>query len=445
MTYVGRGVDAISNVEKLDNITFDGSTTYNLTKSSVAFTPSGKNNILVSINGVIQQGNFTVAGATIIFDFSPSSNDTCNFIMHYGTGVLNVPADSSVNIAQLGASGTKSSSTFLAGDNSFKTISGTTINNNANNKVITGSGTANTLEGEANLTFDGGTLTVKDDANGATTETLVLTNGTSANPSYSNLVFKTGGNTSGCWIKGVQASGGNDGRLEFHTNNSGTVGERMRILYDGNIAIGTTSASQSAKVSIESSGNVPAMCVESTNGSQTSKVFKVYCARNTTNGTYDLANFDGTSQTKMLIRDSGNVNNVNNGYGAISDERIKQNIIDAKSQWDDIKAIKVRNFKLKSDTTKTQLGVIAQELEDSGMNGLVADAPPTKEHVSYSSDFGSIDEEGVFTQGERVKEVKYSVLYMKAIKCLQEAMAKIETLETEMTSLKARVKTLEDA
>ena len=45
MTYVGRGVDAISNVEKLDNITFDGSTTYNLTKSSVAFTPAGKNSI----------------------------------------------------------------------------------------------------------------------------------------------------------------------------------------------------------------------------------------------------------------------------------------------------------------------------------------------------------------------------------------------------------------
>jgi hypothetical protein len=28
MSYIGRGVDAISNVEKLDNITFDGSATY---------------------------------------------------------------------------------------------------------------------------------------------------------------------------------------------------------------------------------------------------------------------------------------------------------------------------------------------------------------------------------------------------------------------------------
>ena len=35
-----------------------------------------------------------------------------------------------------------------------------TINNNANNRIITGSGSANTLEGEANLTFDGNTFSV---------------------------------------------------------------------------------------------------------------------------------------------------------------------------------------------------------------------------------------------------------------------------------------------
>ena len=34
MSYIGRGVDNISNVEKLDNITFDGSATYALEKSS---------------------------------------------------------------------------------------------------------------------------------------------------------------------------------------------------------------------------------------------------------------------------------------------------------------------------------------------------------------------------------------------------------------------------
>ena len=67
-----------------------------------------------------------------------------------------------------------------------------------------------------------------------------------------------------------------------------------------------------------------------------------------------------------------------------------------------------------------------------------------------SSEFGTLYEDGdtipedknigdiKTTTGEKVKKVSYSVLYMKAIKALQEAMAKIETLET-------KVKALEDA
>ena len=47
----------------------------------------------------------------------------------------------------------------LYGDGSNLTgITGTTINNNANNRLITGSGTANTLEGESTLTYDGNQL-----------------------------------------------------------------------------------------------------------------------------------------------------------------------------------------------------------------------------------------------------------------------------------------------
>ena len=41
--------------------------------------------------------------------------------------------------------------------------SGVTINDNANNNLITATGTANTLNGEPNLTFDGSTLTVTGD------------------------------------------------------------------------------------------------------------------------------------------------------------------------------------------------------------------------------------------------------------------------------------------
>ncbi len=39
--------------------------------------------------------------------------------------------------------------------------------------------------------------------------------------------------------------------------------------------------------------------------------------------------------------------------------------------------------------------------------------------------------------GTETKSVKYAVLYMKAIKALQEAMARIETLETKVAALEA--------
>jgi len=44
---------------------------------------------------------------------------------------------------------------------------------------------------------------------------------------------------------------------------------------------------------------------------------------------------------------------------------------------------------------------------------------------------------------DHVKGFRYSVLYMKAIKALQEAQTRIETLETSNTDLKNRVTTLE--
>ena len=326
---------------------------------------------------------------------------------------------------------------------------GVSLSGSTNNTVSTVTG-ANALVGEANLTYNGTFLGVGASADlGAGVHIKVSDTGASVNSSADELIIERSGDNGMTFLNSVSGesfinfgdSGDNDiGQMSYHHSSNHmafktNAVERMRILSAGEIAIGTTGASQSAKVTIESGGNVPAMCVEATSSSQTTKVFKVYCARNTTNGTYDLANFDGQSQTKFKIADSGNAANINNSYGAISDQRIKQNITDANSQWDDIKALKVRNFKLKSDTTMTHIGVVAQELEASGMNGLVADSPSAEEHVAYSSDFGSIDGEGVFTQGERVKEVKYSVLYMKSIKCLQEAMEKIETLEAKVTAL----------
>jgi len=69
--------------------------------------------------------------------------------------------DDAVGVAELSATGTPSSSTFLRGDNSWVTPTDTNTQlafaNDGNNRVVTGDGSGG-LNGEANLTFDGSKL-----------------------------------------------------------------------------------------------------------------------------------------------------------------------------------------------------------------------------------------------------------------------------------------------
>ena len=60
--------------------------------------------------------------------------------------------------ANYGSSGQVLTSGGASSAPSWTTVTGTTINNNADNRIITGSGTANTLNGEATLTYNGSVL-----------------------------------------------------------------------------------------------------------------------------------------------------------------------------------------------------------------------------------------------------------------------------------------------
>jgi len=124
----------------------------------------------------------------------------------------------------------------------------------------------------------------------------------------------------------------------------------------------------------------------------------------------------------FYVYGNGNVQNSNNSYGQISDQKLKENIVDANSQWNNIKDVRVRNFNFIEGQTHTQIGVVAQELE-AVSPGLIDEAPDRDED---GNDLGTV-----------TKSVKYSVLYMKAVKALQEAMERIETLEAKVATLEA--------
>ena len=77
----------MASYDTLDNITLSSSkTTYNLTKGNFAFEPVSANNIICSINGKVQNGNFSVVGSTIAFtDTTFSSLDKMDYILHIRT------------------------------------------------------------------------------------------------------------------------------------------------------------------------------------------------------------------------------------------------------------------------------------------------------------------------------------------------------------------------
>jgi hypothetical protein len=222
---------------------------------------------------------------------------------------------------------------------------------------------------------------------------------------------------------------------EFGAGHLVTTGSRNTILggYNGNQGSLDIRTASNQIVLSDGDGN-PRVHVDS-NGttslfSGTSNTLELNTSSNSAGSNNLIRGFSDSDiisggTVRFVVFPSGNVQNSNNSYGAISDQKLKENIADAGSQWDDIKAIRVRKYSLiaDSETTANRLGVVAQELEASGMSGLVEEY----------TDLGPNDED----LGTTTKGVKYSVLYMKAIKALQEAMTKIEDLEARVATLEA--------
>jgi hypothetical protein len=137
---------------------------------------------------------------------------------------------------------------------------------------------------------------------------------------------------------------------------------------------------------------------------------------------------DDTTNVKFFIYSSGTVTNRTGTYNTISDIKLKQDITDASSQWNDIKALRIVKYRLKDEVAAdpnypAYIGVVAQEVEQ----------------VSPGLIDNCVDKD----TGEVTKSVKSSIIYMKAVKALQEAMDRIETLEAQNAAFEARLAALE--
>jgi hypothetical protein len=470
MAYVGTPLDTTNAFQSLAGKRFSGDAS--TTDFTLDSSPNSTLDIEVFVENVRQDPNsaYTVSGTTLAFTGAPPSGTNNIYVVHQAksVGTIDVPVGGAIDMNGV--------ELVLDAD------ADTTITADTDDQIdikIAGADdfqfTANTFTAQSGSTITTPTLGVGDTKDlGSGLHIKTADSGASVDSAADELVIEGSGASGMTLLSGTSSSGsiyfGDSGDNDIgyvaynHSGNYMMFGtnanERMRISSSGYLQIGTTSGS--AQLDVEVSAAITGAEVTCTSGSYDANVINAVCSRVTTNETYNIyrgANGDGSGF--FAVRDSGNVENANNSYGSSSDERIKQNIVDANSQWDDIKALKIRNYKLKKEVAKgvdkTYIGVVAQEVETAGMNGLIGGkTAEDKETVALSSDFGTLYEDGdvlpegkkvgdIKTLDQRVKSVKYSILYMKAIKALQEAQTRIETLETEMTALKARVKTLEDA
>ena len=152
-----------------------------------------------------------------------------------GASLTNLPAGNltgtvaDARISTLTASKLTGALPAISGAN-LTGITQTTINSNTNNYLITGTGTANTLQGEAKLTFDGDKLYVKNSSGNAGID---LNVSSGVNP---RLDFNTANVASSGIIKSEES--GNGSIMEFHNkNSSGGEQQVMTLTTDRNVSI----------------------------------------------------------------------------------------------------------------------------------------------------------------------------------------------------------------
>ena len=195
-----------------------------------------------------------------------------------------------------------------------------TINNNENNRIITGSGTANTLEGEANLTWNGtkfgvGTaspytygVATFNDSNGIVLE----------GSSQGRLLFRhTGGGTN---LKMFDLAS-SDGVMKFRTiaDNGTTVTERLRIDSSGRLLVNTTS--------VGSKGAASPLQIQTSNTAASSITIK----NRSSNNDYSFIYFTDDDASEDLVQigvtrtaaNTGDIAFYTNGGSSASDEKFR--------------------------------------------------------------------------------------------------------------------------
>ena len=199
----------------------------------------------------------------------------------------------------------------------------------------------------------------------------------------------------------------NDDELRFYTHTSGVAHtERMRLSSGGSLLIGRTTAT-----SFGSLLQIKSIDVE-TNGDTTGMTFN----RTDSNAAWVAMRFYVQGSQKGYIQ----VNTGSVTYSTSSDYRLKENVVSISDGITRLKQLKPYRFNFKNDSSTTLDGFYAHEASEVVPESVVGE----KDAVDAE---GNIDPQGI----------DQSKLVPLLTAALQEAVAKIETLETKVAALEA--------
>ena len=269
---------------------------------------------------------------------------------------------------------------------------------------------------------------------------------TSVNGNADDLIVENNGN---CGIS-IASSTSGEGNLNFIDSGDTNIG-RIQYLHNNNIMIFRTNDAERMRLT----GNALVIGADAITDNNNNKrgisfiddnVGARTITRSATVNTGGVTLFD-------FINGNGYVGSIvvggsSTSFNTSSDYRMKENVVDMAGAIDRVKQLSPRRFNFIADATTTLDGFLAHEAATvvpesvTGAKDAVEvwqDGEDLPDGVSVGDN--KLDEDGnTIPLMQSIDQAKLVPLLTAA---LQEAIAKIETLETEMTALKARVTALE--
>lgn len=216
---------------------------------------------------------------------------------------------------------------------------------------------------------------------------------------------------------GHQANFGSN--IRFATQPAGTNTdrrvERMRIDANGNVLVGITSGTYNI---VKKDVNTTALGVFN-DATSTPEGINVYFGGVNNSGSAQFFRCNDNAGNRLIIYGTGTIGNSTGSYGAFSDARLKENIVDATNKLSDVLKLRVRNFNLKTEPGFKQIGFVAQELEEV-FPALVEDTVDR-------------DHEGN-ALSSTTKAVKTTVLIPILVKAIQELKAELDELKAKVNA-----------